>query len=246
MLSLDKSKELLSTAHRHFEDGNYDLTLPLLNTLINSGIKRPEVFHMFGTIYYEQGKFKQAIQSFKRALEIDPTFTDSSLGLSVILNDLGKYEEAREIFLEAQENLKKKRETDKNSKLEIQIINKHRELADLYSRSEQYKQAIQHLVEIENIKGPSEDLLLDKVSLYKAMRNFDFAVEILEEWIKQSQPSQATLFSLAQLYFLNRLPLKALSTCEELLELSPEHKEAKKFYEQIKSTTFDLRGEQKI
>ena len=46
---------------------------------------------------------------FKKALEIDPHFTNASIGLSVILNDLGRYEEGREIFEKAYTLMKQKK-----------------------------------------------------------------------------------------------------------------------------------------
>ena len=60
---------------------------------------------MLATIYYDKGQFSKAIKTFKRALEIDPTYTDASVGLSIILNDLGRYEEGKEVFQKAQKLL---------------------------------------------------------------------------------------------------------------------------------------------
>jgi tetratricopeptide (TPR) repeat protein len=63
--------------------------------------KNPEVFQMLGTIYYDQGKFNKAIKTFQRALEIDPSYTDASVGLSIILNDIGRYDEGKKVFQDA-------------------------------------------------------------------------------------------------------------------------------------------------
>src|SRR3954464_4297987 len=91
-------EELLSTARELFAENKYRGAEPLLQQLILLNSKVPEVFQMLGTIYYDQGKFNKAIRSFKRALELDPTYTDASVGLSIIYNDLGRYEEGKEVF----------------------------------------------------------------------------------------------------------------------------------------------------
>jgi tetratricopeptide (TPR) repeat protein len=101
------SDEMLSTAREYFRENKYALAEPLLNQLILKNAKSPEVFQMLGTIYYDQGKFNKAIRGFKRALELEPTYTDASVGLSIILNDIGKYEEGRKVFDEARELLSK-------------------------------------------------------------------------------------------------------------------------------------------
>src|ERR1051325_6937214 len=102
-----ESDDMLSAARDYFKENRYALAEPLLNQLILKNAKSPEVFQMLGTIYYDQGKFNKAIRAFKRALELEPTYTDASVGLSIILNDIGKYEEGRKVFEDARELLNK-------------------------------------------------------------------------------------------------------------------------------------------
>ena len=100
---------MLIAAREYFIANEYSLAEPLLNQCVLKNIKSPEVFHMLGTIYYDQGKFKKAIRSFKRALDIDPAFTDSSIGLSIIYNDLGQYEAGQQVFADARKILDQKK-----------------------------------------------------------------------------------------------------------------------------------------
>ena len=100
-MDFDAEQEMFLTCEEYFTADRYAEAEPLLNQLVLRNSKRPEVFHMLGTIYYDQGKFNKAIRSFRRALELNPGYTDSSVGLSVILNDLGRYEEGQKVFDEA-------------------------------------------------------------------------------------------------------------------------------------------------
>lgn len=100
--------EMLAEARENFVDGNYKVSEPILNQLILQNTRNPEVYQMLATIYYDKGQFNKAIKTFKRALEIDPAYTDASVGLSIILNDLGKYEEGKQVFQEAQKLLDRK------------------------------------------------------------------------------------------------------------------------------------------
>src|SRR5690606_8940029 len=100
-MDFDAEMEMFQAAEDHFKENRYNQAEPILNQLVLKNSKRPGVYHMLGTIYYDQGKFNKAIRSFRRALEIDPGFTDSSIGLSIILNDIGRYDEGQKVFEEA-------------------------------------------------------------------------------------------------------------------------------------------------
>ncbi len=104
----DFSSDLINEAQDLFEKGKYNRAESILNQLILKNHKDPLIFHMLGTIYYDRGKFNKAVRAFKRDLDIDPGFTDASVCLSIILNDLGRYDEGKKIFQVAQDRLEKK------------------------------------------------------------------------------------------------------------------------------------------
>src|SRR5688572_16695949 len=123
--------EMFEEAKREFIQGNYLVAEPILNQLILRNTRNPEVFQMLATIYYDKGQFNKAIKTFRRALEIDPTYTDASVGLSIILNDLGRYDEGKQVFEEAKALLDK-RKGQVDPWLEEKLASKHEEIADLY------------------------------------------------------------------------------------------------------------------
>ena len=86
---------LLEAAKDHFNKGHYKLAEPLLTQLQSEALQKPDIYYMLAAIAFDRGQLKKAIQLFKQSLEVDPEFTDSAVGLSIILNDLGRYDEAR-------------------------------------------------------------------------------------------------------------------------------------------------------
>ena len=54
--------------------------------------------HLQGTQYYLHGNLSKAIASFKKILADDPKHTDAAISLSIIYNDIGKYDEAKRIY----------------------------------------------------------------------------------------------------------------------------------------------------
>src|ERR1700733_2168941 len=150
---------MLSAARDYFRANKYSQAEPLLNQLILKNSKSPEIFHMLGTIYYDQGKFNKAIRGFKRALELEPTYTDASVGLSIILNDIGRYDEGRKVFEEARELL------DKSSATEDPYINekfsiKHDELGEMYFQHTRYKEALEQYYKSLSLSSRKPELTM--------------------------------------------------------------------------------------
>lgn len=237
----EKQKDILNSAQRYFEEGQYDKVTPLLNSLVAQKVQRAEVHHIFGSIYYERGQFKDSISSFKRALQLNPDFTDSAVGLSVVLNDLGKYEQAQHVFLTAQKRLNKSEEKSVFSNRKTNIANKHLELADLYAEDNQALKAVEQIIRYEEILQETTETVFKKVRLLKGVGKFGLASKILKDWVVYGQKNVDLLYEMAEIYYLDRKPLAALSACEKALALDSNHKQTLELYNKLKSTTFDLR-----
>lgn len=96
---------------------------------------------MLATIFFDRGQLKKAIALFRKSLEVDPTFTDSSVGLSIILNDLGRYDEAKQIFETAYANMRAKQNSGTDRNLNEKLAVKHAELGNLYMIHEMYAES---------------------------------------------------------------------------------------------------------
>jgi len=55
-------------------------------------------YHKGVDLYYKQGKFQEALQSFDRVLEIEPDHAGAWNGRGICLKELGRYEEAIQCF----------------------------------------------------------------------------------------------------------------------------------------------------
>ena len=136
------NNDLLNASKEYFKEGHYKIVEPMINELLVTDKFNPEVHYMAGSFYLEKGQLKKAMNSFKKSLEIDPGFTNASIGLSIILNDLGRYEEGKEVFEKAHTLMKQKKSS--NSKANEDLAKKHGELGDLYFLQGKYREAIQN------------------------------------------------------------------------------------------------------
>lgn len=217
--------DLLVLAREKFRRGEMPMAERLLQQLLLLNNKVPEVFHMLGTIYYDQGKFTRAIQTFKRALEIDPAYSDASVGLSIIYNDLGKYQEGKTVFEEAQKHLtQNSRRTDPY--LEERLASKHMELGDMYFQCQRFDEAMEQYYRASNLTSRKPDALMKVVEVYLRKDQGAKAIKELKK-LMDTYPAYipAKLKLGVVLYNSNRV-VEAIQQWEGVLVRDPKHSDA--------------------
>lgn len=226
--------EMFQAALEYFKEDNYSQAEPLLNQLILQNKKSPEVFQMLGTIYYDQGKFNKAIRSFRRALELDPSFTDASVGLSIILNDLGKYEEGRKVFEEAQTMLAQ-RSSEEDPYINEKLSIKHDELGELYLQYHRPKEALEQYYKALNLSSRVPEITMKIIDCFLALEERDKAAKELVDLIKQYPTFMGARIKLGRIYFEDGNVIQAVEAWEAVLARDPDHVEAKRLLRQAQA-----------
>lgn len=220
--------EMFEEAKREFIDGNYLVAEPILNQLILRNTRNPEVFQMLATIYYDKGQFNKAIKTFRRALEIDPTYTDASVGLSIILNDLGRYEEGKQVFEEAK-GLLDKRKGQTDPWLEEKLASKHEEIADLYFQYQRYQEALEQLFRALKLSTRKAELSMRIAECFVKLGENEKAIRELKNLIKDYPQYLPARIKLGLVYYNMSLIAEATEQWENVLYRDPHHAEAKKY-----------------
>jgi tetratricopeptide (TPR) repeat protein len=227
---------MLESAREYFKENKYSLAEPILNQLILKNAKSPEVFHMLGTIYYDQGKFNKAIRAFRRALELEPTFTDASVGLSIILNDLGKYEEGRKIFDEAKELLAKQSASDDpyiNEKFSI----KHDELGEMYFQHARFKEALEQYYKALALSSRKPELTMKIVEAFLQLGSPEKALKELRALIKEYPGFLSARVRLGKILYDGGDVEGAIEQWEATTHRDPSHSEAQRLLRQAQALT---------
>ncbi|MEY4617479.1 MAG: hypothetical protein RJB66_2439 [Pseudomonadota bacterium] len=229
-------QELLQLTRDKFIAGDYKATQSLIAQILPKNDKIPEVFQMLATIFYSNGQFNKAIKTFKKALEIDPFYTDASVGLSIILNDLGRYEEGRKVFLEAQSLLERKNRRPDPS-VNDKIAAKFEELADLLFQCHRYEEALEHYQKALGLTQRKQQVTLSIVDCLTKSGNKDKAVRELKTLLKEFPHAIAARNRLASLlYDLNKVT-DAIQQWETVLGKDPKNPEALKNLKMAQSAT---------
>ena len=220
--------DMLAEARENFIDGNYKVAEPVLQQMLLQNTRNPEVYQMLATIYYDKGQFSKAIKTFKRALEIDPTYTDASVGLSIILNDLGKYEEGKQVFVEAQSQLDKK--TGKNDPfIDEKLSSKHEELADLYYQYKRYSEALEQLFKAQKLSTRKSEITLRIAEVHVQIGQTERAVKDLRALIREYPHFIPARLKLGVIYYNSNNIAEATEQWENILMRDPQHPEALRY-----------------
>lgn len=227
-MSRNDAADLLETAREHFREGNYKVAEPLLQQLLMSDAKNPEVFHMMATIFYDQGKFNKAIKTFRRALEIEPTFTDASVGLSIILNDLGRYEEGKKVFQEAQKALAKK-SSEADPYMQEKLATKHDELGEMYFQYKRFDEAVEQYTKALSLSSRKADLKMKMVECFIKKSDEARAAKELKMLVHDYPQFIPARLKLGLMYFNAKKTMEAIEQWENVLLRDPEHPIALKY-----------------
>lgn len=226
------SQQLIEEARAAFIEGDYAIAEPLLNqpTLLNS--KNPEVLQMLATIYYDQGKFNKAINTFKKALEIEPHYTDAAVGLSIILNDIGRYDDAKKIFEQAKAQLDSKKQTHteiSDTELHEKFAAKHAELADLYLQHQYFSKSAEQYTNAISLSVKKTDLIIRLCECYVQSGQKDKAIKELKTLLQSDPKLTAPRLKLGLILYNSHHIAEAVDQWENILRYDSKNQEALRY-----------------
>lgn len=223
--------KLFKDAQRYFQSGEIKRAEPIIHQLVLEQYKNPEVYQMIASIYYDQGKFSKAIQMLRTALEIDPTYNDARVGLCIILNDLGRYDEAKQVFAEAQNQLDHK--NNENEYLDERLSQKHEEMADLYFQFKKYKDALQAFEKAKQLSKRKEALTIRLVETLMQMGDSDRAIRELKTVVRNSPTYLDARMKLGVILYNKKDYSGAKEQWEHILMRDSGHPEARRYLQML-------------
>jgi tetratricopeptide (TPR) repeat protein len=244
MISAQDVQEMMTLAKEHFVAGNYKASEPILTQLLLHNSRSPEIYQMLATIFYERGQFNKAIKTFKRALEIDPAYTDASVGLSIILNDLGRYDEGKKIFEDAQLMLDRK-SGKSDPYVDEKLASKHEEIADLYFQYKRFTESLEQLFKAQKLSTRKPEITMRIAECFIAINQPEKAIRDLKHLIKDYPQFIPARLKLGVIYYNGNMVSLAVEQWEQILARDPGHREALKYLKVARknagaTTTFDL------
>ena len=237
--------DLLKKAERHKSDGEIDAAQRLYHEVLESprfkGDPKAlvEVYFSLANIFHVKGEIGRAIESFNKVLDLEPNHTDASISLSVLYNDVGRYEDAKKVFERADKRVKG---GSGDHLLEDKHINKkfaskHYELAEMYMSYHRYDEALFEYNKVMTLNPEDLGARIKIAKVYAKKKFLNKAFDELKKLKNEHPKCHDARIALGILYYGSGKVLEAQNEWERVLSMSPMHEEAKMYINLSKTAT---------
>src|SRR6266542_953431 len=162
------------------------------------------MFNMLGVIHHGHGRFTQAQEMFEHALKINPAYTEAALNLAVTYNDLGKYQQAKDVYAQAIAHSRAEpMQLDPFAK--GKIANMHARVSDAYARigmnteaAREYRKALELCPTFVDIRTKLASVLRDMGDKEAAVQEYQLVKEQSPKYLPARVNLGVTLYSLGR------------------------------------------------
>ncbi|MBC7693368.1 MAG: tetratricopeptide repeat protein [Methylotenera sp.] len=190
-------------------------------------------FYMLGVLHYFQGQVGPTVENLKKALSIDPRHTDAAICLSVLLNDIGKYEDAKKVFEQANHSVVHKKDGIVSG-VDQKFAVKHLELGDLYFRYRRYDEAIEEYGKAALLDPTTLDIRIRRAKAYAKKGFLTRAMQELQSLKHEHDNFTPARIQLGLLHYSQGNVLDAELEWEGVLQTDPVNREAHAYLEMAK------------
>lgn len=210
-LAIDQhyEKAYINIATINNELDKYQDTIDIVEEAFRNNVKKPILYCLYGEAHAKTGMKLEAINNFKKALELDENIAEAYAGLGFI-------------FCE-----------DENHKSAVKFLKKAHELAPFNTdylfvlveennKLGKYKTSVKYLKEIEELYPYDVNLYIAFMEVYILQDDIDKAVKYIEKGLERLGRQASLLYRLAFINFINEEEQLGLMNLEEALELDTD------------------------
>ncbi len=216
-------QELLNQRH-------FDKAKTLIDGWIEQEPDSADAFYFLGVAFYFQGQLGQTVEHLKKALSLDPHHTDASICLSVLYNDIGKYDDAGKVFEQANQSVSQK-EKSGTDEVDKKFAVKHLEIADLYYRYRRFDEAIEEYSKAILLDPSTLDIRIRRAKAYAKKGFSTRSLQELQQLKREHPDFLPGKLQLGLLHYSQANILDAELEWEGVLEQEPMNREALAYLE---------------
>lgn len=197
-----------------------------------------DVHYLLGVLHYFQGQLGKSAESLKHALSISPHHTDAAICLSVLYNDIGKYDDAKRVFEHANHSVAHKR-TGEDQGIDRKFAVKHLELADLYFRYRRYDEAIEQYTKAAMLDPKALEIRIRRAKAYAKKGFLTRSMQELQQLKGEDPRYIPARIQLGLLHYSQGNILDAELEWEAVKEIDPANREADAYLAMAKQSRLE-------
>jgi len=219
------AEQVFRRAERLFERGHYDQSRPLFEHIVEGDPDGyPDVYNRLGMIHHFGGRVEEAANCYERAVTVNPRYTEASLNLVVALNDLGRYEEAEQVFHDAAGHA----DGDESPALAA-MANRHLGQGDEYVQLGRLEDALHEYRRALTLRPTYVDVICKVGSVLRRLDRLDDALRVLERAKELNGRYPEPYVQCGLIYFRKGFLDNAMTEWQAALELDPSRRDAEAF-----------------
>jgi tetratricopeptide (TPR) repeat protein len=225
----DSDEAVTSLAYLYVDEGDTKRAIQVLNALPESS-RSAKAYSALGYSYEQQKDYKNAVEAYRKAVDLDHDNLDAARGLAQNLLNNGQTDAALEQYRTIAD-------------ADPQDAQAYLRMAEIYRRNGKFDLALDSLKKAEGVVPDSLEVPFTRAQIYEAQGRYDEAAGIVQDLVqKTAKPAgnysasesnnRAVFFErLGTIYKeANKLP-QAIETFRKILDLGPEN--AARGYDQI-------------
>lgn len=219
---------------RAFAEKKYTEAIKCLEAVVAEKASFADVFNMLGLMYYENRRHSDAVTSLKKALELNPRYTEAALNLAVVYNEMGEFELAQEAYGLAKLSTGSGKDTYLDPFAKGKLANMHAELGGIYKDLGMYRDAVEEYKKALALRPEFVDIKVCMASAYRDLKEYDVAAKALEEVVKADPRYMPARTQLGLTYYVMGKKDEAKTEWMEVLSARPDDKLANMYMNLLK------------
>ncbi len=187
---------------------------------------KTEIENIFsaGQNYYLQGNVKKTIECFKKVLDLNPKHTHAAIALSIVYNDIGRYEEAKNIYKIAHQSLQFKH-LGVDSNLDKKFALKHIEVGDMYFKFHRYDEALEEYLKAVKLSPRFLEVRIKIAQIYSKKGFTRRSIQELKQLCNEQPSFIQARIHLGRMYYSQGNIIDAQLEWEKAQKLDPSNQE---------------------
>ncbi len=230
---MDKAtRKVYDDALELYNKGEIKQSIEKLTHVISAYPDYPDVHHALGCAFSLADNYDEAINSFKRAIELNPDYIEAYVDMAIVQNELCKFEDAKQSFEKAA--ALETKEKGLSPQLRAKLAHIYTQLGDTYYELQEYQKAKDEYRRGIEMSSSFVDIKLKLAKTHLQLSEHPDAERLLSEILKRNQNYFEARTTLGLCYYRQQRFFEAQKHWQEVLEADPGNIKAKSYLNMLK------------